>query len=57
MSSSQKIELDEEEMQVAREGSWLCEIFQDHKLTIHEKQKIIRALVADHRKLLNGQSN
>lgn len=38
---------DSDEMQIARESSWLCELFQINQMTIEDKQAIIRNLVTE----------
>lgn len=51
---------DPDEMKIAREASFLCEIFQKHKLNADEKKMIIRELIQDFKKKKeeeDGQSN
>jgi hypothetical protein len=38
---------DPEEMKKAREASWLCTLFQEAKLPVEAKAKIIRELIAE----------
>lgn len=42
---------DPDEMKIAAEGSFLCELFQKYKLTKYEKQKIIQSLIKDFKKM------
>lgn len=53
------IKNDPEEMKIAREASWLCNLFQKNNMTVEEKQKIIRKVTREHKRKesLNGQSN
>ena len=44
------IKNDPKEMKISSDASWLCRIFQKNKLTVQEKQQMIREMTADHRK-------
>ena len=46
------IKLDPRNMQVARESSWMCELFQELKLNVQDKQDMIRSLTDDYKKSL-----
>jgi len=41
-------------MQVAREGSWMCKLFQELKFSAKDKQDFIRSLTDDHKKAMLG---
>ena len=41
---------DPEEMAIAREGSWLCNMFQEFQLSADEKQEVIKSLIHDFKK-------
>lgn len=43
------VELDEENMEVARENSFLCEMFQLHGFKCGDKQIILRRLFEDYK--------
>lgn len=49
---------DPDEMKIAREASWLCNLFQEYNLNFKQKQKIIRSLIIEHKqkKINNGQT-
>jgi hypothetical protein len=36
---------DPQEMKIARDGSWLCKVFQSNSLDVKEKQYIIRDMI------------
>ena len=38
------------EMEKSKVASWLCKIFQQNKLTVTEKQDVIRAMIAEYEK-------
>ncbi len=40
---------DPEEMKISSDASWLCRIFQQNKLSVQEKQKIIRDMTSTHK--------
>lgn len=46
---------DPDEMKIAREASFLCELFQEHKFDVDEKKMIIKDLIREHKKKLEEQ--
>jgi serine/threonine-protein kinase RIO1 len=40
---------DPSEMKLARDSSWLCEIFQGNNMTVEDKQNVIRSLKREHK--------
>jgi hypothetical protein len=50
---------DPDEMVIARKASWLCKLFQFHKLNVDDKQSIIRNLIKKHKeeRIKNGQGH
>lgn len=51
MNSQPVIINDPSEMRLARDYSWICKLFQENNLKLREKQKIIREMISDFKKL------
>lgn len=44
-------------LKTAKEGSWMCKMFQKHKLSVEEKQQIINQMIDDYKKSKDVTNN